>query len=75
MKHRALPWRNWKIWLVTSMTEAWSTGIREGYRTKVIRVGNATIEIHRPILTDDERRKQEENVTHALMGFMKEVYK
>lgn len=54
---------------------SWTTGIREGYRTKVIQVGNATIEIHRPILTDEERRKQEENVTHALMGFMKEVYK
>lgn len=51
----------------------WKTGIREGYRTKVIQVGNATIEIHRPILTDDERRKQEENVTHALMGLLKGI--
>ena len=50
---------------------SWTTGIREGYRTKVIQVGNATVEIHRPILTDDERRKQEDNVTHALMGFGK----
>ena len=49
----------------------WNTGIQEGYRTKVIQVGNATIEIHRPILTEDERMKQEANVTHALMGFMK----
>ena len=73
MKHRASPWKSWKRWLAISMTDAWVTGIREGYRTKVIQVGNATIEIHRPILTDDERRKQEENVTHALMGFMKEV--
>lgn len=56
---------------MTSMTEGWTTGIRDGYRTKVIQVGNATIEIHRPILTDDERRKQEENVTHALMGYLK----
>lgn len=52
-------------------TSEWQTGIRDGYRTKVIQVGNATIEIHRPILTDDERRKQEENVTHALMGLIK----
>ena len=49
----------------------WATDIRPGYRTKTIQVGNATIEIHRPILTDDERRKQEENVTHALMGLLK----
>ena len=52
---------------------SWSTGIREGYLTKVIQVGNATIEIHRPILTDEERRKQEENVTHALMGLLKGI--
>lgn len=52
---------------------SWTTGIREGYRTKVIQVGNATIEIHRPILTDEERRKQEANVTHALMGFGKGI--
>lgn len=30
----------------------WRTGVREGYRTKTIRHGNATIEIHRPILTE-----------------------
>ena len=57
------------------MTSEWTTDVHKGYRTKVLKVGNCTIEIHRPILTDDERRKQEENVTHALMGFMKEVYK
>lgn len=49
----------------------WTTGIREGYRTKVIRVGNATIEIHRPILTDAERNKREDQVKDALRGFGK----
>lgn len=49
----------------------WVTGIREGYRTKVIRVGNATVEIHRPILTPEEQAKIEETVIQALRGFGK----
>ena len=49
----------------------WQTGIRDGYRTKVIQVGNATIEIHRPILTDAERNKRESQVKDALRGFGK----
>lgn len=52
-------------------TAVWVTGLREGYRTKVIRVGNATIEIHRPILTDSERSKREDQVKDALRGFQK----
>jgi hypothetical protein len=53
-------------------SDGWVTGIREGYRTKVIQVGNATIEIHRPILTDAERIKRENQVKDALRGFGKE---
>ena len=53
-------------------SDGWGTGIREGYRTKVIQVGNATIEIHRPILTDAERIKRENQVKDALRGFGKE---
>ena len=49
----------------------WVTGIRDGYRTKVIRVGNATVEIHRPILTPEEQAKREETVIQALRGFGK----
>jgi hypothetical protein len=55
------------------MTAEWKTGIHEEYRTKVIRVGNATIEIHRPILTDDERNKRENQVIDALKGFGKGI--
>lgn len=51
--------------------DGWVTGIREGYRTKVIRVGNATVEIHRPILTPEEQAKREETVIQALRGFGK----
>ena len=52
-------------------SDEWMTGIREGYRTKTIRVGNATIEIHRPILTEEERSKRENQVMDALRGFGK----
>ena len=44
----------------------WVTGINPGYRTKIIKVGNATIEINRPILTDEERKKAEAKVIQAL---------
>ena len=54
-----------------SATDQWVTGIHEGYCTKVIRVGNATIEINRPILTDAERSKREGQVIDALRGFGK----
>ena len=53
------------------MAAEWVTGIHEGYRTKVIRVGNATIEINRPILTPDEQAKREEVVKQALRSFGK----
>ena len=53
--------------------DEWVTGIREGYRTKVIHVGNATIEIHRPLLTEQERSKRENQVIDALKGFGKEL--
>ena len=47
----------------------WVTNINPGYRTKIITVGNATIEINRPILTDEERKKAEEKVIQALKCF------
>jgi hypothetical protein len=53
------------------MDADWKTDIKEGYHTKVIQVGNATIEIHRPILTDEERSKREDRVKDALKGFEK----
>ena len=47
----------------------WATGIHEGYRTKVIKVGNSTIEINRPILSEAEQAKREEAVIQALGRF------
>ena len=54
------------------MTAEWVTGIHEGYRTKVIRVGNATVEINRPILSPEEQAKREDAVRQALKSFGKE---
>ena len=53
------------------LTDEWVTGIHEGYRTKVIRVGNATVEINRPILSPEEQAKREEAVIQALRSFGK----
>lgn len=53
------------------MTSEWTTDVHKGYRTKVLKVGNCTIEIHRPILTEDERIKRENQVIDALRGFGK----
>lgn len=49
----------------------WVTGIHEGYRTKVIRVGNVTVEINRPLLSPDEQAQREEAVRQALKSFGK----
>ena len=49
----------------------WVTDINPGYRTKIIKVGNATIEINRPILTDEERKKAEAKVIQALSCYCK----
>ena len=53
-------------------TAEWVTGIHEGYRTKVIQVGNATVEINRPILSPDEQAKRERQVVEALKSFGKD---
>lgn len=54
-----------------SEAESWVTGIREGYRTKVIQVGNVTVEIDRPILSPEEQAKRERQVLEALKSFGK----
>ena len=53
------------------MDEMWVTNIHEGYRTKVLKVGNCTIEINRPILTPEEQKRREEQVLDALRHFGK----
>lgn len=55
------------------MTSEWKTNVCEGYKTKVLRVGNCTIEIHRPILTPEEQKRREDRVIEALKRFGKET--
>lgn len=53
------------------MTQEWRTDVHEGYRTRVIKVGNCTIEINRPILTPEEQRRAEDRIIEALKRFGK----
>ena len=54
------------------MDSEWVTGIREGYRTKIMKIGNCTVELNRPILTPEEQKKREARVIEALKCFGKE---
>lgn len=51
------------------MDSEWRTDVHPGYRTKVIRVGNTTVEINRPLLSDAERRIREDRVRDAIIQF------
>lgn len=55
------------------MSEDWVTGIKEGYETKIVQVGNCTVTVHSPILDDQERARREEKVRDALRGLRKEL--
>ena len=54
------------------MTSEWVTNVHNGYRTKIVKLENVTIEINRPILTQVEQKKREEHVIEALKRFGKE---
>ena len=51
------------------MTSDWTTGIHEGYRTKVVKIGNNIVEINRPILDAAEQVRRENQVKDALLIF------
>ena len=51
----------------------WVTGIHEGYRTKVVKIGNATIEINRPILGAAEQARRESQLKDALIHFGRSI--
>ena len=55
------------------MTSDWTTGIYEGYRTKVVKIGNATVEINRPILDAAEQARRENQVKDALAIFGRSI--
>lgn len=41
---------------------------RQEYRTKVIQVGNVTVTLRRPVLSDAERISREEQVKRAILN-------
>ena len=51
------------------MSTEWKTNVHDGYRTKVIKVGNCTVEINRPILTPEEQKRREDRIIEALKRF------
>jgi hypothetical protein len=51
--------------------DEWVTGIKEGYRTKTMQIGNCKVTVHRPILDDQERERREEQVIDALRGLLR----
>ena len=51
------------------MTSVWTTGIHEGYRTRVVKIGNNIVEINRPILDAAEQVRRENQVKDALAIF------
>ena len=53
------------------MTQEWRTDVHKGYRTTVLKVGNCTVEVNRPILTPAEQKRAEERVIEALKRFGK----
>lgn len=53
------------------MDSEWRTDITPGYRTKIIQIGNSTVEINRPILDDNERARREEAVKQAMVAIFK----
>lgn len=55
------------------MASEWQTNVHEGYRTKVIKVGNCTVEVNRPILTPEEQKRREDRVIEALKRFGKDT--
>lgn len=55
------------------MTSEWTTDVHEGYRTRVMKVGNCTVEINRPILTPEEQKRRENQIIEALKRFGKET--
>ena len=48
---------------------------RPGYRVRVMKNEYCTVEVYRPILSEEERKKREEHIALALGGLMSAYYK
>lgn len=56
------------------MESEWRTDINPGFKTKIIRVGNHTAEINRPLLDEKEQARRENQVKDALRLFGKAIF-
>ena len=57
----------------STIPDGWSVGHHDGYYTKIIKVGNCTVELNRPILTPEEQKRREARIIEALKHFGKET--
>ena len=53
-------------WVITMSPAKWVTGIKDGYETKEIQVGDCKVRIHSPLLDAKERSLREKEVEAAL---------
>lgn len=54
------------------MGDNWTTDVRPGYRTKTLQYKGCTITVHRPILSDEERARREQEVVTAMASAMRD---
>ena len=59
----------------STIPDGWAMGRNEGYYTKILQVGNCTIEVNRPILTPEEQKRREDRVIGAMKCFGKDSKK
>ena len=49
--------------------------IMSTYNTKTLQFGSCTIRVHRPILTDQERKEREKQIQNDLTNIMAQIYR
>ena len=60
----------------TEIISDWTTSTEHpGYRVKVFKSGDATIEVYRPILSDEERKKREDFVRRGCESVLRSYYR
>lgn len=57
------------------MSEWKPSETKPGYRSKILQHGNCTIIINRPILSPEEQKKQEDQVTKGVELALRHYYK
>ena len=57
--------------------ENWTIVMKDGkdFRMKTIQQGTVTINIYRPILTEEERKKREEQIINVISRIFRDIHK